>query len=199
MRYILLTASLAVSGLCLLGASCLPPGNEQPISFADGFEDGLGNWTQGSDVPEDPNNPGHPVAWSITQSSDQALDGQHSARFYLDGSQDDGTIWLVREFDVVAGGTYRVTLSFALWSETESFNTLAKVAAYAGGKAPDAEADFNVEMAANEVAGWKTYHYVIDATATLNGRIRVALGISAVWEAELTYYIDDVEIEIAPR
>ena len=199
MRNTFITLSLGTMALWVTGASCLPPDNEEPVVFSDSFETGLAAWTQGSDVPEDPNNPGQPVAWSIEQSDVQAEDGQYSAEFYLDGQQDDGTIWLVREFDVTAGRTYAVTLSFSLWSETESFNTLAKVAVYAGGKAPAAEADFNVDMAANEVAGWKTYTYMADATATSNGKIRVAFGISAVFETEMTYYIDDVEIEISPR
>lgn len=199
MRSIWVVALTVVISIIVTGASCLPVSNEEPIIFTDSFESGLGAWTQGSDVPEDPNNPGQPVAWSIEQSGDQADDGQYSAEFYLDGRQDDGTIWLVREFDVTPGRAYAVTLSLAFWSETESFNTLAKVAAYAGGKTPDAEADFDVNMSANEVAGWKTYTYILDATATSNGKIRVAFGISAVWETEMTYYIDDVQIEIAPR
>ena len=199
MRNAFIALVVGSAAFCACGASCLPTGNEQPITFNDSFETGLAAWTQGADVPEDPNNPGQPVAWSIAQSTDQAIDGQYSARFFLDGSQDDGTIWLVREFDVTAGRTYGVTLRFALWSESESFNTLAKVAVYAGGEAPDAEADFNVDMVANEVTGWKTYTYVVDATATGNGKIRVAFGISAVFETEMTYYIDDVEIQIAPK
>jgi hypothetical protein len=190
---------IAAAGFVVMtGANCLPV-DEEPAAFNDGFESGLGAWTQGSDVPEDPNNPGQPVAWSIEQSNAQADEGQYSARFSLDGSQDDGTIWLVREFDLTAGKAYSVTLAFSLWSETESFNTLAKVAAYAGGKAPDAEEDFDVSMAANQLAGWRTYTYVIDATATSNGKIRAAFGISAVWETQLTYYIDDVAIEIEPK
>ncbi len=191
---------IATAGfVAITGANCQLPVGEEPIVFNDSFENGLAAWTQGSDVPEDPNNPGQPVAWLIEQSDEQADDGQYSARFYLDGRQDDGTIWLVREFDVTAGRTYAVTLSFSLWSESESFNTLAKVAAYAGGKAPDVEEDFDVNMAANEVAGWETYAYVMDATATSNGKIRVAFGISAVWETEMTYYIDDVSVEIEPQ
>ncbi|HPD31222.1 MAG TPA: hypothetical protein PLL20_14620 [Phycisphaerae bacterium] len=183
----------------ITGANCLTTPVEEPVIFNDGFETGLGSWMQGSDVPEDPNNPGNPVAWAIEQSDAQAVEGRYSARFCLDGGQDDGTIWLVREFDVTAGRVYSVMLSLSLWSESESFNTLAKVAAYAGGKAPDAESDFDVSMAADQVAGWKTYTYVIDATATTNGKIRVAFGISAVWETQLTYYIDDVAIEIEPK
>jgi len=196
-RLSVLAVTAMVLGAC--GASCLPRGDEEPIIYNDSFETGLGAWTQGADVPEDPNNPGQPVEWSIEQGTEQAVDGQYSAKYSLDGTQDDGTIWLVREFDVTPLALYRVTLSFDLWSETESFNTLAKVAAYAGGKAPEVEADFDVNVAANEVAGWKSYTYVVDAIATLDGKIRVAFGISAVWETELTYYIDDVQIEIVPR
>jgi hypothetical protein len=125
-------------------------------------------------------------------------EGTASARFTLDGSQDDGTIWLTRPFDVAAEESFRVQLTFDLWSASESFNTLANVAATAGSRPPREENDFNLGQPANQSEGWRTYEYEFDVRSGSEGEIWVAFGISAVWETEMTYYVDDVRVEIAP-
>jgi hypothetical protein len=143
----------------------------------------------------DPNRPGEFVEWSIEASTDQASEGSMSARYDLDGTQDDGTIWLVRALDV-GPGTHLVTLSFDLWSESESFNQIAKVAAYVGADPPSVEADFDTTQAANLAAGWVRYEYEALVTAGPDGLVRVAMGISAVFETVMTYYVDDVHVVV---
>jgi len=51
---------------------------------------------------------------------------------------------------------------------------------------------------ANQAAGWKTYEYAFHVQSDSEGQVWVALGISAVWETEMTYYVDNVRVEIAP-
>ena len=170
----------------------------EPVAFQEGFEAGLEGWEAGADVPQDPANPGQPVFWSIERSTDLANEGSASARFTLDGKQDDGTIWLARPLEVAGGEPLRVRLTFDLWSESESFNTLAHVAAYAAPRPPTAEEDFDLSQTANQVTGWKTYTYDFHLPANPEGRVWVALGISAVWETEMTYYVDNVHVEIVP-
>ncbi len=175
-----------------------PTPTSQPISFEERFEEALDRWQQGSDVPDDPDRPGQPVFWSIKVSPEQAAEGGSSARFTLDGKMDDGTIWLARAFDVAPDAALRVRLAFDLWSASESFNTLANVAAYAGSRPPAVEEDFDVSQAANLQEGWRTYEYTFDVRSSADGKVWVALGISAVWETEMTYYVDDVRVDIAP-
>jgi hypothetical protein len=170
-----------------------PIGCENPL-FADGFEGGLGAWQGDFDLPQDPNDPGDVVDWSITQSGEQAFEGSFSARYFLDGRQDDGTIWLVRALDVAPNADVLVHLQFQLWSESESFNTLAAVVAYAGVDPPQQEADFDLTRRANDVTGWAPYEYAFPVRTDATGRIHVALGISAVWEAEMVYFLDDVRV-----
>lgn len=167
-----------------------------PITSPESFEAGLNDWEIGSDVPDDPDRPGQSVLWSIEISKEQVAEGETSARFFLDGKQDDGTIWLARPFNVPANKDFTVNLSFEVWSETESSNTLAKVAAYAGTRRPVGEGDFNLEQPANQVAGWKQYTYSVNARSDETGQLWVALGISVIWETEVTYYFDDVLVEI---
>jgi hypothetical protein len=160
------------------------------------FENGFGEWAIDADVPLDPNNPGHFVEWSITRSTDVASSGQYSLKFFIDGRQDDGTIWIERKMAVKKNAKIKVNISFDFYSEQESFNTIAAICAYAGIRKPEAEEDFNVIGSANEVAGWKKYSFTTDIDAGFSEEIWVALGISVRWETRMTYYIDNVEVKI---
>jgi len=181
--------------LAIPSCACWPT---PEVLVVEDFEEGLDGWTAGSDVPEDPNNPGHPVAWSITLSDEQASNGAHSAEFYLDGRQDDGTIWLARGFEIDREGTYHVNILMDFWSADASFNTLAKVAFYAGTAEPGEEEDFNTSQAANLAADWHTYVFGRNITVGQDGTIWIAFGISAVWETELSYFIDNVVVSLTP-
>ena len=171
-----------------------------PFPLVEEFEqdDGqtdFGSWTPSEDVPPDPDNPGSQVQWHIRRVSNVSRSGSHSAEFLIDGTQDDGTIWLQRKVSLKPDVQARLTVSFWLYSETESFNTIAAVVAYAGAAQPVSEEDFTVIGSANEAAGWKNYQHTADVTTGSNGEAYVALGISVRWETYMTYYIDDIVID----
>ncbi|MGB9842576.1 MAG: hypothetical protein ACPLKZ_07695 [Candidatus Bathyarchaeales archaeon] len=160
-----------------------------------GDED-FGEWAANSHVPFDPNRPGNTVEWHIRRASNVSRSGMYSAEFFIDGKQDDGTIWLERKINVTANAQLRVSVSFWLYSEQESFNTIAAVVAYAGTTKPTVEEDFAVVGTANEAAGWKKYVYTSTLNTDSSGEVWVAFGISVRWETYMTYYIDDVKIEV---
>jgi hypothetical protein len=160
------------------------------------FEGDIGDWAVKGYVPQDPNNPGQTVEWHIIRVSNVSRSGTHSMEFFIDGRQDDGTIWLERKISARENAQIRVNVSFWLHSEQESVNTIAAVVAYAGNSKPQVEDDFAVVGAANEQAGWKNYAYTTDLTTDSNGEIWVSVGISVRWETFMTYYVDDVQIEI---
>ena len=194
MRRVLASALLLVALPGLLSACFHDPIS---VSFHEDFETDLTSWETDADVPTDPNNPGNPVAWSITVSQERAAEGERSARFELDGSQDDGTVWLTRAFEVPPNQSIDVDLDFQLWNRSQSMaNTLIKVAAYAGAQPPQAEADFNTERPGNRVEGWDEYEYRFSTPSSAEGQVWVAFGISVVWETQVVYYIDDVNVEI---
>jgi hypothetical protein len=115
-------------------------------------------------------------------------------RLYIDGSQDDGTIWLQRKLALEPNTTRNVTLTFELWSPSESFNTLANFVGYVGTKNSTAEGNFQTLGSANLVEGWRTYTLNAPVQTGSSGEVYVAVGISAVWETVMTYYIDDVAV-----
>ena len=169
--------------------------NDEPVEIIDGFTLGLGDWEKDKDLPMDPNNPGNEVAWNITHFQDLTNPSNGVVRLYIDGSQDDGTIWIEQEFELQSNREYNGTLSFMLYSESESFNQLAVVVGFIGPKDPETEEDFEVLGPANQVEGWYIYsHNVVFSTGS-DGSAWIACGISATWETEMIYLIDDVLIE----
>jgi hypothetical protein len=194
-KTIYIVAAVVIITAALTGVILIQPSNKpQATTLSQGFEDGLGDWVKGADVPADPNHPGQTVNWTINVVTNQSYAGNHSAQFYIDGRQDDGTIWLTHNLTLTPNTTRNVTVSFQLWSNSESFNTLANAVAYIGTKNATSEGDFQVVGAANQAAGWKSYTYSVEIETGASGNVNVALGISAVWETQMTYYIDDVVV-----
>ncbi|MGQ9539001.1 MAG: hypothetical protein ACUVTE_05425 [Candidatus Bathycorpusculaceae bacterium] len=166
-----------------------------PQKLLENFEDGFGEWVADADVPQDPNNPGHPVEWHIHRVTGISHSGQYSLELFIDGRQDDGTIWIERRTALKKRS--QVKVSFWFYNEQESFNTRAVVCVYIGTDNPKVEGDFYVLGAADEVAEWRNYTYTATVDASASGELWVAVGISVRWETYLTYYIDDVEIEVS--
>jgi hypothetical protein len=92
-----------------------------------GFESGLRGWLVGRDLPTDPNTD-LPVESSARVVDDPVAAGDAALQFAIDGRQDDGTIWAQQA--VLLDGVD--TLSVAVHSPEESFNTITRLAAYAG-------------------------------------------------------------------
>ena len=193
---IVVIALVLIVGVVLLGF--LSVSFNQPLvqDFEKGVNDvDFGDWAPAADVSSDPNNPGDRVQWRIQRSSNFSRSGTRSAEFFIDGTQDDGTIWLERRLSVKPNAQFPVSVSFWLYSESESFNTLAAVVAYAGTAKPVEEADFTVIGSANEQAGWKRYVHNATINTDGSGQAYVAVGISVRWETLLAYCIDDIVIE----
>jgi hypothetical protein len=181
----------ALVGAALL-AGCTTTARPVPVARRlsnPSFEDGMDGWTVGTHLPVDPNDPdGGPVATEVRASAVRASDGDRSLRLFIDGLQDDGTLWVQQSVDL----TGVETVSVDVWSPFESFNTISKVAVYAGpdpGR-PLTEADFDVVRAVEDHAGWHTHTYPV--TEARDGL--VAVGISVVWETELERGVDRVRL-----
>jgi hypothetical protein len=169
------------------------------IVQSQGFEEGFGDWVSDADVPLDPNNPGQPVEWHVSLVSNISHSGQNSLRLFIDGSQDDGTVWVEKEVDVPRNSLIRVVLSFWFYSTEQSDNEIAVVCAYANLANPEVEADFTFLGSANEVAGWRDYSLMTSLYSGSSGKLWVAVGISVSWETRMTYYVDDIEIKTGPE
>ncbi len=154
-------------------------------SFEDGFT--FDPWTVGTDLPVDVAT-GLDVGAGAGVYSGLASDGHYALSLSIDGRHDDGTVWVQQAADL----SNVETISLSVFSPTESFNTLSKVAVYAGPdpRRPLMEADFDTTRAVEDHAGWTTYEYPVD----YDRKGVVAVGISVVWETYVRRLLDDVRL-----
>jgi hypothetical protein len=173
--------------LCLLGAA------QGETIAEENFEEDLRAWTVGADLPEDPNNPGQKVAWEAGVSDERAYAGRQSLRLYIDGRQDDGTVWIERPVRVEPDA--RVEVSFRFWSPFGgTFNNLAYVVGYIGPRPPSREDDLERLAPVTEVGEWDLLSLKGTAGSSQADSVWVAVGFSVVWESEQTYFIDEVTV-----
>jgi hypothetical protein len=192
---IILTIILAVSIIAFVTWCFFQPSPYSGI-MKESFENGFGEWTPDANVPLDPKNPGHLVEWNITRVTDVAHSGQYALKFFIDGNQDDGTIWMERKIRVRKNSQVQINITFEFYSESESSVTVAAVCAYAGIRSPASEEDFVILGPANEVADWKNYGYDAAFNTGSSEEAWVSIGITVRWETYLIYHIDDIEVEI---
>lgn len=154
------------------------------------FESDLDGWTVGTHLPEDPNETTGTVDASAETTDRAASDGERALSLYVEGTQDDGTIWVQQPVDLSGVSTLSVD-----YEVTESFNVRSKAAVYAGPAPEDAlvEADFDTSNAidGHDASGWKTFEYDVSH----DGVGVVAVGVTVVWETEITNRLDAVRLD----
>jgi hypothetical protein len=191
-RRALVRALLVTVGLISLVATALPAGAAVSVTYRESFETGFGDWKPDTD--------GNARAWSIKReqaikSTVPPVDGTWQLSYYLDGTLDDGTIWIERTIEIPARDV-RVDVSFWLRSTTVSRVNTWPVVGYAGPNNPTVEQDLPIIGRTEQFAGWTLYrfqqHFAMKAAST----IFVAVGISATWETPRTYPVDLVEITV---
>jgi len=154
------------------------------------FEDGWAHWTVGRHLPDDPNREGdRAVASSHGVTTRNASDGVTACRLFIDGSQDDGTVWVAQPVDLSAHDYLAVD-----YVVSDSFNHIRNAAVYAGPEpdAPLVETDFDTSnsLEGHDGRGWKTFTYELDH----DGPGIVAVGFSIVWETGANALLDDVRL-----
>lgn len=161
------------------------PGTVDPtVQIVNGsFEDGLTNWTVGKDLPEQLG----PDAAEAETSTELAADGETTLALTLDGSHDDGTVWVQQRADLTNVSTLKVDA----YSPEPSFNEVTQMATYTGPVTELAEIDFDRSEQVRDHSGWKTYEYPVDH----DGEGLVAVGINIVWETTATRFLDHVRLD----
>jgi hypothetical protein len=170
-----------------------PPTTEPPAESTSlgngGFESELEDWTVGKDLPEKPGESDEKVDSAVEVTSEQASDGESALQIFIDGSADDGTVWVQQQADLSEVSTLKVDG----YSEQNSFNTVLQVATYAG-PVPEnglVETDFDREHSLWDHEGWKTYEYDVEH----DGTGLVAVGLNIIWETGAAGILDNVRLE----
>jgi hypothetical protein len=159
------------------------PTTTPPNGLSNGsFEEGLTRWTVDQDMPDQVG----PDGADSGTTTDRAADGDTALTLTLDGSHDDGTVWVQQEVDL----TNVDTLAVDAYSPEPSFNEVTQLAAYTGPTAQLEETDFDRSEQVRDHEGWKTYKYAVDH----DGAGLVAVGISIVWETTATRFLDNIRL-----
>jgi len=161
------------------------------LTYSQDFESGMDSWTPASDHNE--------RDYRITRTdAGPVFSGKFSLEYFLNGANDDGTIWVERRFTGLPGSLpVAVTTSFHLYSDVQSRVNTWPVVAYAGPGRPRIEQDFTIVGQTNRVAGWAQYKSLGMTRTDGVGGLWVAFGIGATWEVSRTYYLDLVEVSVA--
>ncbi|MEF8976893.1 MAG: hypothetical protein V5A21_11770, partial [Halapricum sp.] len=170
-----------------------PTTTEPPAESASlengGFESELEDWTVGKDLPEKPGESDEKVDSAVEVTNEQASDGESALQIFIDGSADDGTVWVQQQADLSEVSTLKIDG----YSEQNSFNTVLQVATYAG-PVPEnglVETDFDREHSLWDHEGWKTYEYDVEH----DGPGLVAVGLNIIWETGAAGILDNVRLE----
>jgi len=148
------------------------------------FETALEGWTVGRDLPDDPNERAGKVATEVGVSTRLSSDKTQSLRLFIDGSQDDGTVWVQQRVDLSSHST----LSIDIYNDEESFNRITQPAIYTGPEKELEEKDFDRSNSIEDHSGWKTYEYDVEH----GGVGLLAVGMNVIWETGVRHYFDNV-------
>lgn len=156
------------------------------------FEDDWAGWMIGRHLPEDPNREGtQSVASEVGVTTEDASDGRTSCRIFIDGSQDDGTVWVQQPVDLSEYNHLAVD-----YLVSGSFNEILQAAVYTGpdpdGSLVEREFDRSNSLAGHAAQGWKTFIYEV----THDGPGVVAVGLNIVWETGAASRLDNVRLTI---
>ncbi|MFP4628225.1 MAG: twin-arginine translocation signal domain-containing protein [Halobacteriales archaeon] len=202
----------AVGGTALAG--CLlddtVDSTDQTFTLEDDFEDGIDAWETAAHVGPDADGP---FEWDVDVSQTQSRSGEQSVAMFTEGTYDDGTAWIVRPIEIESGRRYHAEAAVYAYSDEESFNELRKLVAYLGPERPESESDFpksgandiedrvgaGLREPLNRVAGWDEYTFEWGSPELETEQLYFAVGVTVVWETDLTYFIDDVDVELETR
>jgi hypothetical protein len=165
----------------------LVPAVAHAATYQESFEQGFGGWEPRSDglTPE----------WKVTRSTDRPRHGLWGLRYDVNGSRDDGTVWVQRRLPVPPGAR-TVELRFWMWSDREAIAGNWAVMAYAGARDPRAEVDFTILGETNKWRGWWQFIHRVSVPANSSNQVTVALGVSVRWEVNRTDYFDLTTVSI---
>ncbi|EMA57228.1 hypothetical protein [Halorubrum lipolyticum] len=205
------SAGIGAVGLAAL-AGCTG-GEDDGLTFEEGFEDGVGDWAFGAAIG--PEVDLDEFDWEASVSEEEAASGDGSLRIWNQGDYDDGVTWATHPIAVDAGESYRIEVTGQFWSESESFNTIRHALMRLGPEPPETEEDFpqpglnttdlgetpygGLRDALWLADGWREYAFEWTTPELSTDTLHLSVGTAVIWEADATHYVDDLAVTVEPR
>jgi hypothetical protein len=188
MRVTRFRRAAVVIGTALCLSAVAAPADAAVATQRESFERDMGGWRADTD--------GRARDWRIYRTTERAVDGTVGLGFYLDGRNDDGTIWIERTFPSRPSSTVTVSVSFWVHSTVVSEINAWPVVATVGVRDPEVERDLPIIGMTNRTLGWAKYSFTKSVSTDRTGTVWVAVGLSATWEGIRTHHVDLVETTI---
>jgi len=165
-------------------------------------------WTIEGDLAETSSGSAYDVG--LVEST---VGGNRHVQYDIDGTRDQGTVWIRSTVDIEPGTAYEGELSVSGYTAEESYNQLSSLRAYVGpdrprqtGDFPDELENFNyynevggIEVNPWKTAGWDEYSQRWETPEYDTDRLHVAVGFSTNWETQFQHLLDDVELSLTPE
>jgi hypothetical protein len=174
------------------GAATAESSSQIGSTSRESFELGMGGWVPDTD--------GRAKAWKIYRTNEQAHDGTNSLGLFIDGSYDEGTIWVERAIPTQRNTTVKVAVSFWLRNFKASNVNFWGVTGFAGTRDPETQFDMWPAIGiTDQKPGWVQHSFTRTVKTDNTGIVWVATGLRATWETIRTYHLDLVETTITPQ
>lgn len=205
-----LIAGLAAGSVGLAG--CIGEEDEEPLEYTlrDDFSNGLDDWDIEAHIG--PHADLEDFEWSLDLTDDPVYAGDQAVSIFTEGTYDDGTVWIAQPIEVETERRYNAEVSFQAWSPSESFNLRRRAVAYLGQSRPTEEMDFpetdwnstdegmtaygGLREPLDQADGWFKYSFEWESTNIYSDELWFAVGVTVVWETDLTNAIDDIDVHI---
>ena len=161
------------------------------------FETGLEGWIGDAD-----NHVGEGdsiiIDWNVTRTSEQVYEGEYSVALEIDGTQDDGGVWIEKLFELKKKKKISISISFQFYSDNIGMNIRAWIFAAVNKTNPEIEEDFDFEkttLAADSNLGdWTKFKITFHLEDV--EQFWIAIGIRVAWETFLKFFVDDITVKI---
>jgi hypothetical protein len=164
----------------------------EPIA-PESFETGFGSWVKDSSAVDTLR-----LGPSIVRVSPQAHSGQWGVEFLAQTSDRSGAFWLERKL-TIDPGTYEVTLSFWMWSPSQTTGNTWDVASVIGTSDPEVQGDLATIGRTGAVAGWQFYSLRKALTVDQGRAMWLAFGLGMTAALDGKFEFDDVTIDVVRR
>lgn len=204
---------IATSGIgvtTIAGSAAASQSTTNSIVVEDYFHNDIDGWEVGRDLPEGTD--GEPIDSHVTHTNRGSASGYWGGcvEFGLEGSQDDGTIWLQQPIDVDPNTTYDVTLEFAGYNKQQSYNKIVAGHAILTNDKVQVEDDLRGRNSSNAVHvegdvhqaddQWLYYDTAGEFDSDGSSTAWLAFGVDLFWESDYwSNRFDDVSVELTPK
>ena len=177
-------------------AACAPVSAAMADTVFESFEGNYGPWRPAAARATT-------MEWHVTPSRAMAYAGQWSLDFTTNGTNDNGTVWMVRELQLPAG-TWNIGLQFSVTADLPGCVSCWHAVGFVGLREPTVEGDFTASPEGQEfgvIQGstpWATYSMQRTISVSSPAVAYVAFGYNIVWETIRTHYFDAVTLSGVP-